>query len=148
MGPAELIVLTFPHETVTPEAARALGALRTAGDIRVVDSLVVTRHADGGIGYAEVGEVEHLRGAVAAGGHGLPLIGPADAQEAAALLEPGTVGVLVLIEHLWARTAADALAAVGGRIASGIRIPAERMEEAVRAAEARVSGARRPGPVP
>ncbi|GJF30729.1 DUF1269 domain-containing family protein [Kitasatospora sp. NE20-6] len=137
MGPAELIVLTFPHEVITAEEARALGALRTAGDIRVIDSLVVSRHADGGIGYAEVGEVEHLRGTVAAGGHGLPLIGPEDAQEAAGLLEPGTVGVLVLIEHLWARTAAEALAAVGGRIASGVRIPEERIEAAVRAAEAR-----------
>ena len=51
MGPAELIVLTFPQETITAEAARALGALRTAGDIRVVDALVVTRRPDGTVQY-------------------------------------------------------------------------------------------------
>jgi uncharacterized membrane protein len=137
MGPAELIVLAFPQETITAEAARVLGTLRTAGDIRVVDSLVVTRGADGEVGYAEVGEVEHLRGVTAAGGHDLPLIGPEDAREAGGLLEPGTVAVLVLIEHLWARAAAEALRAVGGRIASGVRIPPERIEAAVRAARQR-----------
>ncbi|MEW1912443.1 DUF6325 family protein [Kitasatospora sp. NPDC085895] len=137
MGPAELIVLTFPQEAITAESARALAALRTAGDIRVVDALVVTRRADGAVEYAEVGEVEHLHGVVAAGGHELPLIGPADAQEAAALLAPGSVAVVVLIEHLWAQSAAAALGAVGGRIASGVRIPPERIEEAVRAARAR-----------
>ncbi|WP_431677672.1 DUF6325 family protein [Kitasatospora sp. KL5] len=137
MGPAELIVLTFPYEVITAEAARALGALRTAGDIRVIDSLVVTRRADGAVDYAEVGEVEHLGGVVAAGGDQLPLIGPADAEEAARLLEPGSVAVLVLIEHLWARSAAEALGAVGGRIASGVRISPERIDEAVRAARAR-----------
>ncbi|MFD9127788.1 DUF6325 family protein [Kitasatospora sp. NPDC059571] len=137
MGPAELIVLAFPQETITAEAARVLGTLRTAGDIRVVDSLVVTRHADGGIGYTELGEVEHLRGVAAAGGHELPLIGPEDAREAGGLLAPGSVAVLVLIEHLWARAAEEALRVVGGRIACGVRIPPERLEAALRAAEVR-----------
>ncbi|GAA4993056.1 DUF6325 family protein [Kitasatospora paranensis] len=137
MGPAELIVLAFPQETITAEAARVLGTLRTAGDIRVVDSLVVARGADGEVGYTEVGEVEHLRGVAAAGGHDLPLIGPEDAREAGGLLEPGTVAVLVLIEHLWARAAEEALRAVGGRIVSGVRIPPERIEAALRAARQR-----------
>lgn len=136
MGPAELLVLTFPQETITVEAATALGKLRTAGDIRVIDSLVVTRHADGEATYAELADFEHLSGVVVHGGSELPLIGPEDAQEAAELLAPGTVALLVLIEHVWAQAAADALRAVGGRIASGVRIPPENIEEAVRAARA------------
>jgi len=139
MGPAELLVLTFPHETITVEAAGALAKLRTAGDIRVIDSLVVTRHADGEATYGELADLAHLRGVVGDGAQELPLIGPEDAQEAAELLEPGTVALLVLIEHVWAQAAADALRAVGGRIASGVRIPPENIEEAVRVAEARVA---------
>lgn len=136
MGPAELLVLTFPQPTVTVEAATALGKLRTAGDIRVIDSLVVTRHADGESTYGELADFEHLAGIVPDGAEELPLIGPEDAQEAAELLEPGTVALLVLIEHVWAVAAAEELRAVGGRIASGVRIPPEHIEEAVRAARA------------
>ncbi|MDH6124670.1 DUF6325 family protein [Kitasatospora sp. GP82] len=139
MGPAELLVLTFPQETITAEAASALSELRTGGDIRVVDSLVVTRHLDGEATYGELADFEHLKCVVGGGGDELPLIGPEDAQEAAELLEPGTVALLVLIEHVWAKAAAEALRRVGGRIASGVRIPPENIEEAVRAAEARAA---------
>ncbi|MFC9327990.1 DUF6325 family protein [Kitasatospora sp. NPDC057015] len=137
MGPAELLVLTFPLETITVEAAAALAKLSTGGDIRVIDSLVVTRRPDGETTYGELADFEHLDGVVPGGNAELPLIGPEDAQEAAELLEPGSVALIVLIEHVWAQAAADALRAVGGRIASGVRIPPENIEEAVRAAEAR-----------
>ncbi|WP_035851575.1 DUF6325 family protein [Kitasatospora azatica] len=137
MGPAELLVLTFPQETITAEAAQALVKLRTAGDIRVIDSLVVTHAADGETTYGELADFEHLRGIVGDGTDELPLIGPEDAQETAELLAPGTVALLVLIEHVWAQEAAEALRAVGGRIATGVRIPPEHIEEAVRAAAGR-----------
>lgn len=136
MGPAELLVLTFPQATITVEAASALAKLSTGGDIRVIDSLVVTRQADGEATYGELADFEHLKGVVPGGSGELPLIGPEDAQEAAELLEPGTVALIILIEHVWAQAAADALRAVGGRIASGVRIPPENIEQAVRAAEA------------
>ncbi|MFJ1706439.1 DUF6325 family protein [Kitasatospora sp. NPDC088346] len=142
MGPAELLVLTFPQATITAETAAALAALRIAGDIRVIDSLVVTRHADGAASYGELADFEHLRAVAANAGGELPLIGPEDAQQAAELLEPGSVALLVLIEHVWAHAAAEALRAVGGRIASGVRIPPETIEEAVRAAAARVAAQR------
>jgi uncharacterized membrane protein len=137
MGPAELLVLTFPQETITAQAAQALVKLRTAGDIRVIDSLVVTHAADGAVTYGELADFEHLRDIAGDGGEELPLIAPEDAQETAELLEPGTVALLVLIEHVWAQEAAEALRAVGGRIATGVRIPPEHIEEAVRAAAGR-----------
>ncbi|MFI6844144.1 DUF6325 family protein [Kitasatospora sp. NBC_00085] len=136
MGPAELLVLTFPQQTITVEAATALGKMRTAGDIRVIDSLVVTRHPEGEATYGELADFAHLCGVVPDGNAVLPLIGSEDAQEAAELLAPGTVALLVLIEHVWAQEAAEALRAVGGRIASGVRIPPEHIDEAVRAAQA------------
>ncbi|AUY48744.1 DUF6325 family protein [Streptomyces sp. CB01881] len=136
MGPAELLVLTFPQQTITIEAAEALAKLRTGGDVRVIDSLVVTRHPEGEATYGELADFEHLRGVVPDGSAELPLIGPEDAQEAAELLAPGTVALLVLIEHVWAQETAEALREIGGRIASGVRIPPENIGEAVRAAEA------------
>ncbi|GAA1171036.1 putative membrane protein [Kitasatospora gansuensis] len=139
MGPAELLVLTFPQETITVEAVKALARLRAAGNVRVIDSLVVTRHADGEATYGELADFEHLQGVLPDDLEELALIGPEDAQEAAELLEPGNVALLVLIEHLWAEAAAEALREIGGRIATGVRIPPEHIEEAVRAAEARVA---------
>ncbi|MFD0573519.1 DUF6325 family protein [Kitasatospora gansuensis] len=139
MGLAELLVLTFPQETITVEAVKALARLRAAGNVRVIDSLVVTRHADGEATYGELADFEHLQGVLPDDLEELALIGPEDAQEAAELLEPGNVALLVLIEHLWAEAAAEALREIGGRIATGVRIPPEHIEEAVRAAEARVA---------
>ncbi|MFJ4679752.1 DUF6325 family protein [Kitasatospora sp. NPDC088783] len=139
MGPAELLVLTFPEATVGAEAADVLARLRDAAGVRVIDSLAVVRDAEGEATYGELTDFEHLRGVAGPDGAELPLIGPEDAQEAAELLEPGSAALIVLVEHLWAEEAAAALRAVGGRIASGVRIPPENIEEAVRAAEARVA---------
>ncbi|RPE35585.1 DUF6325 family protein [Kitasatospora cineracea] len=137
MGPAELLVLTFPEATISAEAATALVRLRDAAGVRVIDSLAVLRDAEGEATYGELTDFEHLRGVAGLDAEELPLIGPEDAQEVAELLEPGSAALIVLIEHLWAAEAAAALRAVGGRIASGVRIPPENIEEAVRAAEAR-----------
>ncbi|WAL71038.1 DUF6325 family protein [Kitasatospora sp. YST-16] len=139
MGPAELLVLTFPEATISAEAAIALVRLRDAAGVRVIDSLAVLRDAEGEATYGELTDFEHLRGVAGLDAEELPLIGPEDAQEVAELLEPGSSALIVLIEHLWAAEAAAALRAVGGRIASGVRIPPENIEEAVRAAEARVA---------
>ncbi|MEU5387302.1 DUF6325 family protein [Kitasatospora cineracea] len=139
MGPAELLVLTFPEATISAEAATALVRLRDAAGVRVIDSLAVLRDAEGEATYGELADFEHLRGVAGLDAEELPLIGPEDAQEVAELLEPGSAALIVLIEHLWAAEAAAALRAVGGRIASGVRIPPENIEEAVRAAEARVA---------
>ncbi|MFJ5881826.1 DUF6325 family protein [Kitasatospora cineracea] len=139
MGPAELLVLTFPEATISAEAATALVRLRDAAGVRVIDSLAVVRDAEGEATYGELTDFEHLRGVAGLDAEELPLIGPEDAQEVAELLEPGSAALIVLIEHLWAAEAAAALRAVGGRIASGVRIPPENIEEAVRAAEARVA---------
>ncbi|WP_030462192.1 DUF6325 family protein [Kitasatospora sp. NRRL B-11411] len=139
MGPAELLVLTFPEATISAEAATALVRLRDAAGVRVIDSLAVLRDAEGEATYGELTDFEHLRGVAGLDAEELPLIGPEDAQEVAELLEPGSSALIVLIEHLWAAEAAAALRAVGGRIASGVRIPPENIEEAVRAAEARVA---------
>ncbi|WP_282205229.1 DUF6325 family protein [Kitasatospora fiedleri] len=139
MGPAELLVLTFPEATVSAEAAGVLVRLRDAAGVRVIDSLAVVRDAGGEATYGELTDFEHLQGVAGLEEEELPLIGPEDAQEVAELLEPGSAALIVLVEHLWAEEAAAALRAVGGRIASGVRIPPENIEEAVRAAEARVA---------
>ncbi len=139
MGPAELLVLTFPEATISAEAATALVRLRDAAGVRVIDSLAVVRDAEGEATYGELTDFEHLRGVAGLDAEELTLIGPEDAQEVAELLEPGSAALIVLVEHLWAAEAAAALRAAGGRIASGVRIPPENIEEAVRAAEARVA---------
>ena len=133
MGPVEFLVLAFPGETVAADVIAPLTALRDSGGVRVIDTMVVIKAADGSVTSAELGDFEHLRGAVDAAGEAVNLMGEEDAAEAAGLLEPGSSALLVLVEHLWATAAAEAFRKAGGHVAASVRIPPEYVSEACRA---------------
>ncbi|WP_329122800.1 DUF6325 family protein [Streptomyces sp. NBC_01465] len=128
MGPVEFIVLAFPEEQLHVDAVAAIAALRKSGAVRPVDSLVVTKTAAGEVLAAELTEFEELKD-VLVGEDAAQLIGPEDVKEAAELLENGNCALLVLVEHLWAQAAADAVREAGGHIAASVRIPPERLRE-------------------
>lgn len=129
MGPVEFLVLAFPGEQVGPAVVAPLAALRRSGGVRVIDTLLVAKAADGTVTTAELAESEHLR-EVAPTGDAVNLIGPEDAVEAAELLDPGSSAMLILVEHVWAADAAEAFRAAGGRVAASVRIPPEHITEA------------------
>ncbi|MEY9849271.1 DUF6325 family protein [Streptacidiphilus sp. MAP5-3] len=132
MGPVEFLVLAFPGEQIGPDVIAPLGALRRAGGVRLIDSLVVTKAADGTISVSELIDHEHLRAALPKSGGAdlVHLMGEEDAAEAAELLEPGSCALLLLVEHVWAAEAADAFRAANGRVAASVRIPPEHVAEA------------------
>lgn len=133
MGPVEFLVLAFPGEQIGPDVVAPLGALRRAGGVRLIDSLVVTKAADGTISASELIDHEHLRAALGADADTatpVNLMGGEDAAEAAELLEPGSCALLLLVEHVWAAEAADAFRAANGRVAASVRIPPEHVAEA------------------
>jgi uncharacterized membrane protein len=130
MGPVEFLVLAFPGERIGADVVAPLVALRNAGGVRVIDTLVVTKAADGSVGAAELGEFEHLVGSVGPAGEAVNLMGAEDAAEAAELLEPGSSALLILVEHTWATEAAEAFHNAGGRVAASVRIPPEHVSEA------------------
>jgi uncharacterized membrane protein len=124
MGPLEFLVLTFPGEVPGADAIGALARVRRSGDIRVVDSLVVTKALSGNVTTVELADMGTFR-EVAPGIAPMSLIGAEDAWDVAATLAPGTCAIAVLVEHAWARDAAEALRGAGGRIAASVRVPAE-----------------------
>ncbi|MFC1414672.1 DUF6325 family protein [Streptacidiphilus sp. N1-12] len=129
MGPVEFLVLAFPGERIGPDVVAPLTALRRSGGVRVIDTLVVVKAADGSVSAAELAEFEHLKD-VAPAGDSLNLMGEEDAAEAAELLEPGSSALLILVEHVWASEAAEAFRSAGGRVAASVRIPPEHITEA------------------
>ncbi|MEU6373728.1 DUF6325 family protein [Streptomyces sp. NPDC046909] len=122
MGPVEFVVLAFPEEGLTADVVKTLAELRLSGEVRLIDSLVVTKAATGEVATAELAEIEEFADVVA--GHDeASLIGPEDAAEVAAVLDPGHAALVLLVEHVWAARAADAVRAAGGRVAASVRIP-------------------------
>jgi hypothetical protein len=124
MGPLEYLVLTFPGETPGADAIGALARVRRSGDIRVVDTLVVTKALSGHVTTVELADMGTFC-EVAPGIASVALIGSEDAGDVAATLAPGTCAIAVVVEHAWALDAAEALRGAGGRIAASVRVPAE-----------------------
>jgi uncharacterized membrane protein len=132
VGPVEFLVLAFPGEQIGAEVVAPLIALRQSGGVRVIDTLVVVKAADGSVSAAELTELDHLRD-VAPDEDALNLMGAEDAAEAAELLESGSSALLVLVEHIWAAEAAEAFRSAGGRVVASVRIPPEHITEAQQA---------------
>jgi uncharacterized membrane protein len=165
IGPVQLIVLGFSNPNFHGEIIAELERLRASDMIRVIDSLVVYKDADGEI------EVEHLSNlskdeAIELGSKIGALIGlgiegeegaeagaVAGAEEVAAeggvhvfteeegwdVLEDipnGSAAALVLLEHHWAVPLRDAVVRAGGfRISDGFISPLDLVEIGLMAAD-------------
>ena len=140
IGPVQLFVINFERPEFKGRIAEELDALRSRGDVRIVDSIVVLKDAAGEMmteRWSDLEETDGIRaGTVLAGLIGLELSddGPADAGQVAraiadeapdaaesetlraifADVAPGGAVVLLLIEHLWAMPLALAVRDAGG----------------------------------
>lgn len=124
-GPLEFLVLTFPGEAPGREAVGALAGLRRDGEVQVVDSLLVVKGADGAVSSTELADVPHLSQTVAGRDAQNNLIGSEDAEEVGETLEPGSCALAILVEHTWAKNAAEAVRQAGGRLAASVHIAPE-----------------------
>ncbi|SEK53317.1 DUF6325 family protein [Streptacidiphilus jiangxiensis] len=129
MGPLELMVLAFPKGELPLSAVAAVGSVRTSGQVRLIDSLVVFKTPSGEVSTAELVDYEEF-GEAFGGPDAINLIGPEDAEEAAETLDPGTCALLLLVEHLWAQEAAETVREAGGAITARIGIPMNLVDEA------------------
>lgn len=133
MGPVELIVLTFPGTSPGQGAVRALAGLRLSGAVRVLDTLLVVRAADGSVSTTELCDIPGLADVVQA--QSLNLIAFDDAEEVGETLEDSSCAVLALVEQTWAVEAAEAVRESGGELAASVQIPAQVVHEVLAAAE-------------
>jgi hypothetical protein len=131
LGPIEVLVIGFPDNGFNGEIAPALADLVEAGTVRIADLLFIAKDADGTVASFEINElddavssayvhlVEELEG----------LIGEEDIEDFGEGLEPGSSIALLVVEHLWAKSFADAVAGSGGVLIDAMRIPREVIDE-------------------
>lgn len=123
-GPAEFIVARFDGDRPSPGVVQAILDLIESGTVRLLDLLFVTRRKDGGVDIVELEEIGDEIGMadVTLGASGLA--GDEDVEEIAELIEPGSSGAILIIEHTWAKDLASRFFQAGGVVLHSERIPA------------------------
>lgn len=128
LGPIDYLVVEFPADRKPDGSALPhLIDLVERGIIRVLDLVFVRKEADGSLAGIAVedlgfeGGVDVTLFAEAATG----LIDRTDLEEAAAVLEPGCSGAILVYENCWAAPFASALRREGAHLVASGRIPVQ-----------------------
>ena len=139
-GPIDFVLIEFPIDRLTGEAAPALVDLVEREVIRLLDLLVISKGHDGTVEGLELtdpssaaGGFEYFAGAQTG------LLGDDDVAEAAAAMEPGTVAALIVYENTWAAPFVEAVRGSGGELVASARIPATDVIAALDALDALAS---------
>ncbi|MEO8906594.1 MAG: DUF6325 family protein [Microbacteriaceae bacterium] len=123
-GPAEFIVAAFDEPRPGPALVKAILDLVDSDTIRVLDLLFVSRSAQGEVTVVELEEVADEYGFGTLELEASGIAGSEDVEEIAELLDLGTSGAILVLEHTWARVLASTFFEAGGRILQTERIPA------------------------
>jgi len=126
MGPVDWILVEFSGPP-TGAAAPYLLDLVERGLIRILDLVLVNKDADGTLTVLELADVDgdgELDLTVFEGVRS-GLLGEDDVAEAGEAMEPGTSGVFLLYENLWAAPFAVAVRKAGGQLVASGRIPVQ-----------------------
>jgi hypothetical protein len=127
MGPVQVLVIGFDRPTLSGEVLAELTRLGTAGIVRLVDLLLVSRSEDGtleildppdgvmadfgGLAAAVLGRPEDDADAESV----VPDSEDASAWSLADAVPAGSAAAAVLIEHIWAGPLAEAIQRAGGK---------------------------------
>ena len=156
IGPVQLLVLGFDHPDFHGEIIAELEKLRESDTVRVIDSLVVYKDADGElavehlsnlseeeaielgskvgalVGLGIEGEEGLETGAeigAEAGADGIEVFSDEDAWDVIEEIPNDSAAALILLEHHWAVPLRDAVARAGGfRIGDGFISPLDLVE--------------------
>jgi len=131
LGPLEILVVGFPTPSPGREVAQALATTQLAGDLRVIDVLLVSKSDDGAVTASDVAELDDIEELAAhlVVDDMMGLLADEDVVEVAELLAPGTCAAVVLVEHTWARDLGRAVRLSGGELIAATRIPHDQVEE-------------------
>lgn len=136
IGPIDLVVLEFPAGTSGDATAAAIVDLVDRGVVRLYDILAVRRDGDGAT-EVDLGATDGDLDALAPlAGARSGLIGPDDLADAASVLDPGTVAVVLLYENAWAAPFVAAAHGEGGQLVVSSRLTAQEILDALDAVEA------------
>ena len=138
MGPIDYIVLEWDgDQPVTGEVMPLILDLVDRGIIRILDLGFIVKDRDGSVMARDFAEVAQQSGGLADfEGASSGLLGQDDLEEAASVMEPGTVAGVLVWENRWAAPVAVALRRSGGQLAASGRIPVQAIVASLDALEA------------
>lgn len=137
MGPIDYLLVEWPDNQPTGEAAPHLVDLVDRGIIRILDLAFITKREDGSVAAVEIEDLgDAAQEMKVFEGASSGLLGEDDTAEAAAALEPGTAAALLVYENRWAAPFASAVRRSGGQLVATGRIPVQALIAALDAAEA------------
>ena len=134
-GPVDFVLIEFPGDKLTGEAAPALMDLVERGIIRLYDLMVISKNDDGSVEALELQDPTGVDGFSYFAGARSGLLGDDDLREAAEAMEPGTVAALIVYENSWAIPFVRAARNSGGELIASARIPATDLMDALEALE-------------
>jgi hypothetical protein len=138
LGPVDYVVVEFPAgaSSFTGEMAAELLRLVDAGTIRVIDVLILTKHADGSVEATELSDIDELGELQALEAQLAELLAADDVAHLAAAMDPGSTAGVLIWENLWAAPFAAAARRSGGQLIANGRIPIQAIIASIEADEA------------
>jgi hypothetical protein len=138
LGPVDYLVVEFPAgaSNFTGAMATELLALVDAGLIRVIDILILFKHADGTVEATELSDVGELGELQALEAQLAELLAEEDVEHLAAAMEPGSTAGVLIWENLWAAPFAAAARHSGGQLIANGRIPIQAIIASIEADDA------------
>jgi hypothetical protein len=123
-GPAEFMVAQFDTDRPSPGVVQAILDLVESGTVRLLDLVFIERHDDGSVEIIELAEIGDEIGLTDVTLDASGIAGDEDVEQIAELIEPGSTGAILVIEHLWAKELASRFFESGGVVIHSERIPA------------------------
>jgi hypothetical protein len=142
LGPVDYLVVEFPagQQNFTGEGAEELLRLHDAGIIRVMDLVIIGKGLDGTIMAQELGDLEEMGEFARLETELAETLAEEDVLNFGEVMEPGSIGAVLVFENLWAAKFGSALRRAGGQLIANGRIPVQAIIAAVEADEALAAG--------
>lgn len=138
LGPVDYLVVEFPagQQNFTGAAAEELIRLHDAGIIRVMDLVIIGKGEDGSVMAQELADLDDLGPFGKLEAELAETLAEEDVLNFGAVMEPGSIGAVLVFENLWAAPFGAAVRHAGGQLVANGRIPVQAIIAAVEADEA------------
>jgi hypothetical protein len=142
LGPVDYLVVEFPagRQNFTGEAAEELLRLHDSGVIRVMDLVLIGKGPDGTVMAQELGDLEDMGEFARLETELAETLAEADVLKFGEVMQPGSLGAVLVYENLWAAKFGSALRHAGGQLVANGRIPVQAIIAAIEADEALAAG--------
>jgi hypothetical protein len=135
LGPISYVVVEFPGNKMTGNGLPILVDLVDRGIIRILDLLFVMREDDGTTNIVDMQDLDGDIDLTVFEGVRSGILGESDANEAAAVLEPGSSAGILLFENRWALPFVNELRKGGAELIAAGYLPQEELIAALDALE-------------